>query len=88
MSRIERYQVAVMLAQEILAENPRHDALLIEQACRDLRGEVAAGRRNQADMEWEARTVQMLRAQGFSIKVAGEQTPPLLRLVIDGKETA
>lgn len=48
-TRIDRYQAAIVLAQEILQGDSKHDQLRIQQALDDLVDEVRAGRRNQAE---------------------------------------
>ena len=67
MSRLDRYQAAVMLAQEILQGNPAHDELRIQQALDDLVDEVRAGRRNQE--EWPQIVSELERRGLFSVRV-------------------
>lgn len=80
MARVDRYQLAVLLAQEILAEPVGNDEDIIEQAVIDLRDEIEAGRRNQQDMaSVNSRTAELLRQWGYSIKAPDEQ--PRLRVI-------
>lgn len=77
--RLDRYQLAVMLAQEILQGNPAHDQLRIDQAAQDIADEVTAGRLNQRDMaEVNYRTARLLNEHGYSVQVPER---PALRLV-------
>lgn len=67
MSRLDRYQAAVILAQEILQGDPAHDELRIQQALDDIVDEVRAGRRNQAD--FPRIVTELERAGLFSVRV-------------------
>ena len=64
--RIDRYQAAVLLAQLILEQPADTDQFLVQQAIDDVRDEVAAGRRNQAEFPSHFRRVVDLF--GHSIK--------------------
>ena len=67
MSRLDRYGLAVQLAQDILQGNPRHDELRIQQLLDDVIDEVRAGRRNQA--EWPQIKADLEARGVFSARV-------------------
>jgi hypothetical protein len=75
-TRIERFTSAVLLAQQILEGPAKHDELRIQQALDDIRDEVEAGRKNQA--EWPAhaqRALELIDNAQHSVRV------PTLRVV-------
>ncbi len=66
-NRLERYRRAVDLAQVILTGDPSLDDFQIEQAMRDVRDEVEAGRKNQAEFGLiRSRMDKLLRRAGLS----------------------
>lgn len=82
--RLRRYEAAVQLAHEILAENPGMDNWFLAQAFEDIRDEVRAGRRNQAEFPKQAAAVR--ERLGFSVRVPDE--PPRLTVIHGGGEVA
>lgn len=70
MTRIDRYQAALVLADLIAEGNPRHQEFRIEQAVQDIRDHLAAKTRDREVTD----TLEALFT-GFSVKT------PSLRLV-------
>lgn len=81
--RLDRYRAAGLLAGEILAQAAGQDEFLIEQAIQDLRDQVDAGRRNQADWPLiQARVLRMLNSD-WSVRADLLEKPRHLHVVGD-----